>query len=158
MVSIAKKNHPNLSFLTGDIEEKDLFSRIDKTFDFVVLSDTVAYLEDIQVALENLSSVITNETRIIIATHSKFWEPFLYIAQLLRLKSPQTIQNNLTIDDISNFIGIEASNKNLIILLFGAKRLPDSARSLGKSLKIFKSEMKDMKEDKKPDQDGQASA
>ena len=46
----------------------------------------------------------------------------------------------------------------VIILLFGAKRLPDSARSLGKSLKIFKSEMKDMKEDKKHDQDGQASA
>ena len=46
----------------------------------------------------------------------------------------------------------------VIILLFGAKRLPDSARSLGKSLKIFKSEMNDMKDDKKPDQDGQASA
>ncbi len=46
----------------------------------------------------------------------------------------------------------------VIILLFGAKRLPDSARSLGKSLKIFKSEMKDMKDDKKHDQDGQASA
>jgi SAM-dependent methyltransferase len=104
MVSIAKKNHPNLNFLTGDIEERDLLSKINKTFDFVVLSDTVAYLEDIQVALENLSSVITNETRIIIATHSKFWEPFLYIAQLLRLKSPQTIQNNLTTDDISNFM------------------------------------------------------
>jgi TatA/E family protein of Tat protein translocase len=46
----------------------------------------------------------------------------------------------------------------VIILLFGAKRLPDSARSLGKSLKIFKSEMKDMKDEKKSDQDGQASA
>jgi len=46
----------------------------------------------------------------------------------------------------------------VVILLFGAKRLPDSARSLGKSLKIFKSEIKDMKDDKKPDQDGQASS
>ena len=46
----------------------------------------------------------------------------------------------------------------VIILLFGAKRLPDSARSLAKSLKIFKSEIKDSQEDKKPDQDGQASA
>ena len=46
----------------------------------------------------------------------------------------------------------------VIILLFGAKRLPDSARSLGKSLKIFKSEIKDHKDEKKPDQDGQASA
>jgi sec-independent protein translocase protein TatA len=29
----------------------------------------------------------------------------------------------------------------VFVLLFGAKRLPDSARSLGKSLRIFKAEM-----------------
>lgn len=37
----------------------------------------------------------------------------------------------------------------VVIILFGAKRLPDSARSLGRSLRIFKSEMKDMKNDDK---------
>ena len=35
----------------------------------------------------------------------------------------------------------------VFIVLFGAKRLPDSARSLGKSLRIFKSEMNEMKND-----------
>ena len=40
----------------------------------------------------------------------------------------------------------------VVLVLFGAKRLPDSARSLGKSMRIFKSEMKEMKEDgKKPE-------
>jgi len=42
----------------------------------------------------------------------------------------------------------------VIVILFGAKRLPDSARSLGRSLRIFKSEMKDMKEDGKDKKDG----
>jgi TatA/E family protein of Tat protein translocase len=46
----------------------------------------------------------------------------------------------------------------VLVLLFGAKRLPDSARSLGQSLKIFKSEMSDKKDEKKTDQDGPASA
>jgi sec-independent protein translocase protein TatA len=41
----------------------------------------------------------------------------------------------------------------VIALLFGAKRLPDSARSLGRSLRIFKSEMKEMKDDDKKDDD-----
>jgi sec-independent protein translocase protein TatA len=36
----------------------------------------------------------------------------------------------------------------VIILLFGAKRLPDLARSVGQSLKIFKSEVKDLTDDK----------
>lgn len=35
----------------------------------------------------------------------------------------------------------------VLVVLFGAKRLPDSARSLGKSMRIFKSEMKEMKDE-----------
>ena len=37
----------------------------------------------------------------------------------------------------------------LILLLFGAKRLPDAARGLGRSLRIFKSETKGLIEDAK---------
>ncbi len=39
------------------------------------------------------------------------------------------------------------------IILFGAKKLPDAARSLGKSMRIFKSEIKEMQSDgaEKPD-------
>ncbi len=35
----------------------------------------------------------------------------------------------------------------LILLLFGAKRLPDAARGLGRSMRIFKAEIKDMNGD-----------
>ncbi|MEU6324168.1 Sec-independent protein translocase subunit TatA [Streptomyces sp. NPDC047009] len=38
----------------------------------------------------------------------------------------------------------------VIILLFGAKKLPDMARSLGKSARILKSEAKAMKDEGKP--------
>lgn len=38
----------------------------------------------------------------------------------------------------------------VVVLLFGAKRLPDSARSLGRSMRIFKSELKEMKNDEDP--------
>ncbi|MFD5340209.1 Sec-independent protein translocase subunit TatA [Streptomyces hawaiiensis] len=37
----------------------------------------------------------------------------------------------------------------VIILLFGAKKLPDMARSLGKSARILKSEAKAMKDENK---------
>ncbi|MEU0215170.1 Sec-independent protein translocase subunit TatA [Streptomyces sp. NPDC006265] len=37
----------------------------------------------------------------------------------------------------------------VIILLFGAKKLPDMARSLGKSARILKSEAKAMKDESK---------
>ncbi|MCI2237722.1 Sec-independent protein translocase subunit TatA [Paenibacillus sp. TRM 82003] len=35
----------------------------------------------------------------------------------------------------------------VLLLLFGAKRLPDAARGLGRSLRIFKSEVKEMQND-----------
>ncbi len=38
----------------------------------------------------------------------------------------------------------------LILLLFGAKRLPDAARGLGRSLRIFKAETKGLVDDANP--------
>lgn len=38
----------------------------------------------------------------------------------------------------------------VLVLLFGAKRLPDAARSLGRSMRIFKSEVKEMRTDEEP--------
>lgn len=37
----------------------------------------------------------------------------------------------------------------LVVVLFGAKKLPDAARSIGRSMRIFKSEMKEMSNDDK---------
>ncbi|BDU10832.1 Sec-independent protein translocase protein TatA [Aurantimicrobium sp. INA4] len=38
----------------------------------------------------------------------------------------------------------------VVLLLFGAPKLPGLARSLGQSMRIFKSEVKQMKDDDKP--------
>ena len=35
----------------------------------------------------------------------------------------------------------------VVVLLFGAKRLPDLAKSVGQSMKIFKNEVKDLTDD-----------
>jgi len=37
------------------------------------------------------------------------------------------------------------------VVLFGSKRLPDAARSVGKSMRIFKSEVKELQADTKTD-------
>ncbi len=38
----------------------------------------------------------------------------------------------------------------VLVLLFGSKKLPEAARGLGQSLRVFKSEMKEMQNDGKP--------
>lgn len=39
----------------------------------------------------------------------------------------------------------------VILVLFGAKRLPDSARSLGRSMRIFKAETRGLRDDSDAD-------
>jgi sec-independent protein translocase protein TatA len=39
----------------------------------------------------------------------------------------------------------------VVVVLFGSKRLPDAARSLGKSMRIFKTEVKELQADNKAD-------
>lgn len=41
----------------------------------------------------------------------------------------------------------------VLVLVFGSKRLPDTAKSLGQSLRILKAELKEGREDDKPTSD-----
>ena len=45
----------------------------------------------------------------------------------------------------------------VFIVLFGAKRLPDSARALGRSLRIFKSEVRELNQEDKSEKDDSKS-
>ncbi len=46
----------------------------------------------------------------------------------------------------------------VVVVLFGAKRLPDAARGLGRSLRILKSEVKEMQDDGKPRSEASGTA
>jgi len=46
----------------------------------------------------------------------------------------------------------------VILVLFGSKKLPDAARSLGKSMRILKTEVKGLHDDDKPAQPAEISA
>jgi sec-independent protein translocase protein TatA len=41
----------------------------------------------------------------------------------------------------------------IAVVVFGSKRLPDAARNLGKSIRIFKNELEPEKKDKPTDSD-----
>jgi sec-independent protein translocase protein TatA len=38
----------------------------------------------------------------------------------------------------------------VVVVLFGSRKLPDAARSIGRSLRIFKSEMRELRDDEQP--------
>ena len=103
MISEAKRKYPHLTFFTGDAEDDEVLRRIDGTFDFVLIADTMGNLEDCQATLEKLHRFCRRDTRVIIVYYSHLWYPFLKLAENIGLRSPQIPQSVLSPADIRNF-------------------------------------------------------
>lgn len=103
MVKIAKEKFSRLEFYRMDAENITLSGK----FEYIILSDTIGYFEDIQKAFKELKKVSTSETRIIITYHNFLWNPFLKLAEMLGLKMPQKRLNWLNREDIINLLYLE---------------------------------------------------
>lgn len=103
MISLAKQQHPNLSFIIGDIENPDLLHGIDSDpFDYIILSDTIGFLDDCQSTFELLHTLCHRDTRIIVNFYSYNWSPILSLLEKIGLKMPQQENNYLSLADIAN--------------------------------------------------------
>jgi SAM-dependent methyltransferase len=104
MVSVAQKNYPNLSFIQGDVEDNELISSLQGSFDFIILSDTIGYLDDCEEAFARLHSLCTSDTRLIISYYSWRWQPILDIGEKIGLKMPSVEVNWLSTEDTMGFL------------------------------------------------------
>lgn len=99
----AQKRHPNLNFICEDAHQVSLESM---SFDYVILSDLVNDLWDVQEVLTKILPCCNLHTRIIINFYSNLWNFPLKLAQILRIAKPSLAQNWLTKDDLSNLLNI----------------------------------------------------
>ena len=107
MIKLAADAYPELEFVVGDMEDERTIAALDDTFDVIILSDAVGYLEDCQRTFALIQSLCHNDTRLIVSYFSQGWRPLLKLAEMLRLKMPQPTQNWLNPDDINNLLAIE---------------------------------------------------
>jgi len=106
MISEARARHPHLSFILGDIEDEATIEAIDGPFDYVILSDTIGVLEDIEDTLKRLHRFFTAETRLVLAHYSSYWEPAADLATRLGRRMPQPRQNLLSTTDFRNILAL----------------------------------------------------
>ncbi len=107
---------PNLHFLCADAGT----CRLDETFDYVVLSDTLGFLGDVQQCFENLRRVMPPHSRIVINSYNFIWELPLRVAEFLHLKQRQPVQNWLGNADVVNLLdlaGFELVQREGFLLL-----------------------------------------
>jgi len=100
MIARANARHPELTNVIGDVHEL----RLEEKFDYVILSDLVNDLWDVQSAIGQLAPLCESGTRIIINTYSRLWELPLSAARKLGLAHQFIAQNWLTVDDLDNIL------------------------------------------------------
>jgi len=103
MIEGAKERHNDLKFAQMDAEN----IMIDDKFDFVIISDTLSYFEDIQKVFSGVKKVCNSDTRIVITFHNFLWLPILKFAEFIGLKMPQKRLNWLNKEDIENLLYLE---------------------------------------------------
>ncbi|MFH1746130.1 MAG: glycosyltransferase [Planctomycetota bacterium] len=99
-VTRAKSCHPELRFVHADVHELEL----DEKFDYIILSDLLNDVWDVQTVLERLKPLCTPRTRVIINFHSRLWEMPLATTEYFRLAKPTLRQNWLTVPDMRNLL------------------------------------------------------
>jgi SAM-dependent methyltransferase len=121
MVELARNRHPELRFETAAGERLEL----GETFDYIVLSDLMPYVHDLQALFERLAAHSHQRTRIVIHSYSRVWRPIIRLAELLRLKPVKPILNWVAPEDVRNLLdlsGLEVLTRSSRVLL--PKRVP----------------------------------
>ena len=103
MIKKAKEKYRHLEFQQMDSEDITL----GETFDYILITDTLIYFEDIQKAFKEMKKVSHPDTRILITLHNFLWSPILGLAEFLKLKMPQKRLNWLSVEDIAGLLYVE---------------------------------------------------
>ncbi|MCP5462782.1 MAG: glycosyltransferase [bacterium] len=100
MIENARRKYPHLTFHTMDAEELSLKEK----FDYIILSDFIGNVFDVQNTFSLLHTVCYPHTRIILNYYNFLWEPVLKIGEFCGSKMPEMYQNWLPLADLKNFL------------------------------------------------------
>ena len=100
VLELARQRHPGLEFIHSSAEN---FSSGEE-FDYIILSDLVNDLSDVQLLLDRLRAVSHPRTRIVVNFFNNLWRPILGAAEKLGWKAPTMLQNWLSATDMKNLL------------------------------------------------------
>jgi ubiquinone/menaquinone biosynthesis C-methylase UbiE len=100
MVDRASARHPQLTFLHADVHDFLLHEK----FDFIIFSDLVNDIWDVQQMLQLVAQHSLPSTRVVLNSYSRLWEFPRKLAERLHLAKPQLTQNWLTREDLENLL------------------------------------------------------
>lgn len=101
-VNNAREKFGHLEFKIANVEEY----QSPKSYDYVVLANTISYIENIQTALQNIHSACDDSTRLVLTFHNPAWELILQFATAIGQRMPLPPLNWLSRKDIENLLDL----------------------------------------------------
>src|SRR5262245_51181074 len=105
-IAAARRRLPHGHFLESAAENMNPDACLNRTFDYIVLSETVNFIPDVQAALEKLHQFAGNHTRVVLNFYNTVSYPVLRFATLLGLKSRQPKTNWLSSSDLRGLLDL----------------------------------------------------
>jgi SAM-dependent methyltransferase len=102
MIAQAKLQFPALELYVMSAENIQL----NQTFDVVILSNLIGYLDDIQAVFSQLHKVCHAHTKIIVTYYNFLWEPFLKMGEWIGYKVKTPRQNWLSLAEINDLLSL----------------------------------------------------
>ena len=99
-IKLSKEKYTDITFHNQAL----LDFRTSETFDYIILSDLVGDLWDVQVALDHIRQFCHARTRIVLNFYSKLWEGPLRAVQAMGMKKRTLPQNWLTRSDMRGLL------------------------------------------------------
>ncbi|MCK5347569.1 MAG: glycosyltransferase, partial [Candidatus Heimdallarchaeota archaeon] len=99
----ASSLNPELYVIVADAH----FIPLEEKFDYIIISDLLNDLWDVQYLFEQVKKICQKNTRIIINVYSRLWEIPLAIGQALKVAKPNLPQNWLSPLDIERLLKLE---------------------------------------------------
>lgn len=123
LIAQAREAHPEVEFHTMAAEKIEL----EEKFDVVLMSNLIGYLDDIEAVLAQVRKLCHRQTRLVITSYNRLWEPLIKFAEAIGIKRRSPEQNWLSTDDVRNLLylaGFETYRTNSNMLFpFGVSLL-----------------------------------
>lgn len=103
MLEIAAAGHPHYDYHLQEAESL----RLDDKFEYVIMSDLVGCLWDVQKAFGALRGITHESSRVIVSHHNFLWQPVLRMLEMVGLKAKHPLQSWLSSRDVIKLLELE---------------------------------------------------
>ncbi len=115
----SKHTNSNCEFICMDANNIQL----NQTYDLIIISNLIGFVEDIQQVLEQVKKCCHANTKVIVQYYNSFWEPLIKFAEVIGIKEKTPTQNWLSTRDINNLLYVSGfdvyrNTKRLIFPLY----------------------------------------